>query len=63
MEKDSHKKSYWFDVPPLHVIQGLIACRNDEQRVYVVTVPAEGEFAAIHDRWPRIVQAKPTFQE
>jgi hypothetical protein len=59
MEKDSQKVTHWFDMPPRHVIQGLVASRGDEQRVYVVTVPAEGEFAAIHDRWPRIVEATP----
>ncbi|MEJ2310704.1 MAG: hypothetical protein P8Z31_03105 [Gammaproteobacteria bacterium] len=62
MEKDSNNKSHWFDVPPLHVIQGLVASHGEEQRVYIVTVPAEGEFAAIHDRWPRIVQAEPLFK-
>ena len=55
MEKDSHKTSHWFDLPEEHVIQGLVAQLGDEQRVYVVTVQAEGEFAKIHVRWPRIV--------
>jgi hypothetical protein len=63
MEKDSNGKRYWFDVPPLHVIQGLLANDGEEQRVYIVTVPAQGEFAQIHDRWPRIVPSSPLFRE
>ena len=63
MEKDSRKKRYWFEVPPLHVIQGMIACNDEEQRVYIVTVPSVGDQARICERWPRIMQARPLFRE
>ncbi len=38
------------------VIQGLLAERNGEQRVYVVTVNTPPEYHWIHDRWPRLVK-------
>lgn len=38
------------------VIQGLLAERNNEQRVYVVTVSTPPEYAWIHDRWPKLVR-------
>ncbi|WP_292913401.1 hypothetical protein [Nitrosomonas sp.] len=37
-------------------IQGLLAKRDDEMRVYVVTINAPPEYAWIHDRWPRLVR-------
>lgn len=56
MEKDHERKSHWFDVQPRQVIQGLLANRGDESRVYVVTTDTPAEFHYIHDRWPRLVQ-------
>ncbi len=35
------------------VIQGLLAERDKETRVYVVTIDAPLEYAWIHDPWPR----------
>ena len=52
MEKDKDKVSHWFDLQPEQRIQGLIATRNDERRVYVVTINSDNP---IHDRWPKIV--------
>ena len=63
MELDANKRSHWFDVPPLHMLQGLVATHGPEQRVYVVTVPATHEQAAIHDRWPRMIEASPLFRQ
>jgi len=36
-------------------IQGLYAKKNDEARIYVVTVEPDPLKRQIHDRWPRIV--------
>ncbi len=48
-------KCYYETVPKM-VIQGLLAERNGEQRVYVVTVNTPPEYHWIHDRWPRLVK-------
>lgn len=56
MEKDKEGISHWFDVVPQMVIQGLLAERNQQQRVYVVTEPPPVDLAWIHDRWPRLVK-------
>jgi hypothetical protein len=37
-------------------IQGLVAERNEQQLVYVVTEPPSPEYAWIHVRWPRLVK-------
>ncbi len=37
-------------------IQGLLAERDDEMRVYVVTINTPHEYAWIHDRWPRLIK-------
>jgi len=39
-------------------IQGLLAERDDEMRVYVVTINTPPEYAWIHDRWPILVRLK-----
>ena len=56
MEKDQEKQSHWVELDKSMVIQGLLAERNNEQRVYVVTVNTPPEYAWIHDRWPRLVK-------
>lgn len=56
MEKDREKQSHWIPLDICMVIQGLLAERNGEQRVYVVTVKTPPEHAWIHDRWPRLVR-------
>jgi putative SOS response-associated peptidase YedK len=38
------------------MIQGLLAERDKEIRVYVVTIDAPPEYVWIHDRWPRLVR-------
>lgn len=55
MEKDEEKVSHWFDMEATMVIQGLLAERNEEHRVYVVTTDTPAEYHYIHDRWPRLV--------
>ncbi len=54
MEKDIEGTSHWFDVTKGQFIQGLIARRDNEQRIYVVTISPEFE-DAVHERWPRIL--------
>jgi hypothetical protein len=54
MEKDIEGNSHWFDITRGKFIQGLVARREQERRVYVVTVTPEME-DAVHPRWPRIV--------
>lgn len=56
MEKDREGQSYWIELDKKMVIQGLLAERKNEQRVYVVTVNTPPEHAWIHDRWPRLVR-------
>lgn len=58
MEKDEQKVSHWFDMKPEMAIQGLIAERDAEQLVYVVTETPPAEFAWVHDRWPKLVNVK-----
>lgn len=58
MEKDRAGKSHWYPLTQSSYIQGLIANDRHEQRVYVVTIaPEDDENEAVHDRWPRIVNA------
>ena len=54
MEKDHDEKSHWITLAPGMVIQALLAERNGEQRVYVVTEETPPEYHWIHDRWPRL---------
>jgi len=56
MEKDHDKQSHWIEIDKRVVIQGLIAERSNEIRVYVVTVSTPPEYAWKHDRWPRLVK-------
>ena len=54
MEKDLEGHSHWYDLTKGQWIQGLVARRRQERRIYVVTI--EPELAdAVHDRWPRIM--------
>ena len=54
MEKDHDKKSHWIDLALGIAIQALLAERDGEKRVYVVTEEAPSEYSWIHDRWPRL---------
>lgn len=56
MEKDHDEKSHWIPLDQRMVIQGLLAERKEEQRVYVVTIDTPLEYAWIHDRWPRLIR-------
>ena len=58
MEKDHEDKSHWIPLGHNMVIQGLLAERKNEQRVYVVTVETPPEYAWIHDRWPRLIRLR-----
>ncbi len=63
MEKDHDSQSHWIPIDNRMAIQGLLAERKEEIRVYVVTIDTPSEYAWIHDRWPRLVklgQHKPT---
>lgn len=61
LEKDADKKSHWIPLESGMVIQALLAQRDNEQRVYVVTEETPPQYHWIHDRWPRLVkcQSKP----
>ena len=54
MEKDHEKQSHWITLAPGIAIQALLAERDGEQRVYVVTEEMPSEYHSIHDRWPRL---------
>lgn len=54
MEKDIEGISHWFDLTKGKWIQGLVAHRGSERRIYVVTITPEME-DAVHGRWPRIL--------
>ncbi|RMH20645.1 MAG: hypothetical protein D6698_03860 [Gammaproteobacteria bacterium] len=56
MEKDMEGRSHWYDLSQGQWIQGLVAREGHEQRVYVVTITPEMA-DAVHDRWPRLMQA------
>ncbi len=56
MEKDPDGNSQWIKMDKTMAIQGLLAERKQEQRVYVVTIGTPPEYAWIHDRWPRLVR-------
>ncbi len=56
MEKDHDGESHWIPLDASMAIQGLLAERKGEQRVYVVTVNSPPEYHWIHDRWPRLVK-------
>lgn len=56
MEKDEEKQSHWFEMEAHMVIQGLIARRGEDFRVYVVTEPPPPQYEWIHDRYPRLVR-------
>ena len=50
------RKSHWFNIESSQAIQALIANVDNEQRLYVVTVPLSAEYGWLeHDRWPMIV--------
>ena len=56
MEKDHDEQSHWIPLDNRMVIQGLLAERKEEKRVYVVTIDTPSECAWIHDRWPRMIR-------
>lgn len=54
MEKDHDKQSHRVTLASGMAIQVLLAERNGEQRVYVVTEETPPKYQWIHDRWPRL---------
>ncbi len=56
-EKGKLPKSRWFDMPPDTYIMGLLLKKSEKNFVYVVTNPAIGELAKVHDRMPLVVKA------
>lgn len=53
MEKDKDRVSHWFDLKQGEWIQGLVAHKDDETRVYVVTI--EPDANAVHNRFPKVL--------
>lgn len=56
MEKDKDNETQWVELDKTMVIQGLLAERNNEWQVYVVTINAPSEYCWVHDRWSRLVK-------
>jgi hypothetical protein len=56
MEQDYDNQSHCVPLNIRMAIQGLLAERDDEMRVYVATINTPHEYARIHDCWPRLVQ-------
>jgi hypothetical protein len=56
MEKDQSKNSHWFNLQQDEFIQGLLATRDEEQRLYVVTIEPPADRDAFR-RWPRVLVA------
>lgn len=56
MEKDIEGKPHWWQVTSGLWIQGLLAQRDSEKRLYIVTLTPERE-DALFQRWPRLVSA------
>ncbi len=54
MEKDHDKQTHWITLALGMAIQALLAERDGEQRVYVVTEETPSEYNWIHDRWPKL---------
>ncbi len=52
--RDIHDSPHWHPVTAGQWLQGLLACHEDEQRVYVVTLTPRMP-DAIYERWPRLV--------
>lgn len=65
MERDGKKQPHWFEISDRLAIQGaMIVLKNElftgawgstRAIVYVVTEPAAGDVALIHDRQPRLI--------
>ncbi|MBV8046838.1 MAG: hypothetical protein JO171_06785 [Paludibacterium sp.] len=65
MEREARKQAVWFPVDARLAIQGALVRLSPQQRallpgqpeavVYVVTEPAAGDVASIHDRMPRLI--------
>jgi len=54
MEKDHDKQSHWISLAQGMAIQALLAERDGERRMYVVTEETPAEYHWVHDRWPRL---------
>lgn len=58
MEKDSAKKSHWFQLEMEQFLVGVLLRWQDLHFVYVVTIPTPETYRHIHDRWVLINQLK-----
>ncbi|SFM43505.1 hypothetical protein [Nitrosomonas communis] len=56
LEKDHDEQSHWVNLESGMFVQALLAERNDEHRVYIVTEETPPQYHWIHDRWPRLVR-------
>ena len=54
-EKGKLNKSRWFDMTAHTYLRGLRIDRPEKSFVYIVTNPAIGELAKVHDRMPLVV--------
>lgn len=57
MENDFEGNSVWHPLVKGQCLQGLHACYDKEQRIYLVTITPTRE-DTIYERWPRIVRMK-----
>lgn len=55
MEKDGAGQSHWFELQPQQALQALLAEIGTERRLYIVTQASPPAYAAIHSRWPRLL--------
>ncbi|KAA0259519.1 hypothetical protein FHQ18_01185 [Deferribacter autotrophicus] len=51
MEKDSQKKSHWFELKDNEFILALLVKQNNIKVCYIITKPAPEKYKFIHDRW------------
>jgi putative SOS response-associated peptidase YedK len=55
MEKDPQRQTHWFELQPGRAILGVRLEVQGKAFVYVVTRPAAGDMADVHDRMPLVV--------
>jgi hypothetical protein len=56
LEKDHDEQSHWITLESGIFVQALLAERNNERRVYIVTEETPSQYHWIHDRWLRLVK-------
>ena len=56
MEKNFEGKSCWYEITRGKCIQGLLAKKENEYRIYIVTIDPE-DLMNCHYRWPHIMMS------